>query len=190
MTIDAGGAVEIEASRIKLLGIAVLGFVMTALSTAMALRLFPKVQPGSFAEFCGYVGVLFFTACTLLAGWRAVTTHGPVVTITRDGIRDSRLATELIPWNVVKDIRVWEHRRQRFMVLVIDPAIEAGLGLTRLARWSRDANRALGVDGLCVGSNDLKVGFDELLATSLAFARAWHLRAGVTRTYAVAEEGR
>jgi hypothetical protein len=27
---------------------------------------------------------------------------------------------------------------------------------------SRDANRALGADGLCVGANELKIGFDEL----------------------------
>jgi hypothetical protein len=190
MTIDTSRAVEIEASPVKLLGIAVISVVLTALSTAAALRAFPKIQPGSFAEFSGYVGMLFFGACTLFAVWKALTTHGPVVTITREGIRDSRIATELIPWSAVKDITIWKYRRQRFMVLVVDPVVETGLNLTRVARWSRNANRALGADGLCVGANELKIGFDDLLATSLAFARAWQSLAAVARTYAAADEGR
>jgi len=176
MTIDTSRAVEIEASPVKLLGIAVIGVVMTALSTAIALRAFPKIQPGSFTEFCGYAGVLVFGACTLLAIWKALTTHGPVVTLTREGIRDRRIATDLIPWSAVKDITIWKHHRQRFMVLAVDPAVEAGLNLTRTARWTRNANRSLGADGLCLGTNDLKIGFDEMLATTMAFAQASHSR--------------
>jgi hypothetical protein len=171
MTIDTSGAVEIEASPAKLIGVAVIGAVLTALSAAIAFHAFPKVQPGSFAEFTGYVGMPLFAACTLLAVWRAFTSRGPVVTLTPQGILDRRLAPELIPWSAIKDIAVWKHRRQRFMVLMVDPAFEAGLHLTRGVRWSRNANRALGVDGLCVGANDLKIGFEKLLATCLAFSR-------------------
>jgi hypothetical protein len=98
--------------------------------------------------------------------------HSPVVIITRAGIRDKRVAKELIPWGAVKNISVWKHHRQRCMVLTVDPAVEAGLNLTRVVRWSRNANRALGVDGLCINATGLKIGFDELLAISLAFARA------------------
>jgi hypothetical protein len=191
MTIDTSRAVEIEASRAKLLGLAVIGVVMTALSMAIALHAFPKVQPGSLAEFTGYVGIPLFGACTLLALWRAFTAHGPVVTIAPQGIWDRRVAAEIIPWSAVKDIAVWKHRRQRYMVLMVDPAVEAGLHLTRMARWSRNANRALGADGLCVGSNDLKIGFEGLLSTSLAFARASpSSRAPVAQTEAAAGDGR
>jgi hypothetical protein len=172
MTIDTSRAVEIEASPVKLLGLAMLGVMMTALSAAIALRAFPRIQPGSFAEFCGYAGAVFFGACTLLALWRAFTSHGPVVTITREGIRDSRIATDLIPWSAVNDITIWKQHRQRFIVLAVDPAVEAGLNLTRMARWTRNANRSLGADGLCLGTNDLKIGFDEMLATTIAFAEA------------------
>jgi hypothetical protein len=172
MTIDTSRAVEIEASPMKLLGLAAIGVALTALSAAAALRVFPKIQPGSFAEFFGYVGVLFFGACALVAVWKALTSHGPVVTITQEGIRDRRIASDLIPWSAVNDISTWQHRRQRFMVLAVDPAVEAGLDLTRMARWTRNANRGLGADGFCLGTNDLKIGFDELLATTIAFANA------------------
>jgi hypothetical protein len=48
--IDTRHDVEIEASPIKMLGLAALGVLMTALSAAIALRAFPNVRPGSFAE--------------------------------------------------------------------------------------------------------------------------------------------
>lgn len=172
MTIDTSRAVEIEASPIKLLGLAIIGVIMTALSTAIALRLLSNVAPGSFAEFAGYVGMLLFGACTLLAFWRAFTTRGPVVTITREGIRDRRIATDFIPWSAVNDITIWKQNRQRFIVLAVDPAVEATLNLSRMARWTRNANRSLGADGLCLGTNDLKIGFDQMLATIFAFAQS------------------
>jgi hypothetical protein len=174
MMIDTRRSVEVEGSPARMFGLAMLGVLMTALSAAVALHAFPNVPPGSFAEFFGYVGTVFFGACTVLLLWRAFTTRGPVVTITPDGIHDSRVAAEFIPWSAVSDINVWESNGQRVMVLAVDPAVEAGLGLTRIARWTRGANRALGADGLCVTAQGLKMGFDELLATSLAYGRAWH----------------
>jgi hypothetical protein len=173
MTIDTSRAVEIEASVLKLIGISVGGLVLAALSVAIALHAFPNIQSGSSTEFYAYLGAPFFGAVTFLALWRALTSRGPVVTITREGIRDTRVATEYIPWSAIKDIGVWKHHRQRVLVLDVDPVVEAGLGLTRVVRWSRSANRALGVEGLCVTAVGLKIGFDELQATILAFADAW-----------------
>jgi hypothetical protein len=188
MTIDPRRAVEIEASPLRMFGLAVLGLLMTALSAAIALHVFPDVQPGSLVEFAGYAGTLFFGACTVLALWRAFTTRGPVVTITREGIRDVRVAAEIIPWRAVNGLKVWESNGQRVMVLAVDPAVEAGLNLTRIARWTRGANRALGADGLCVTAQGLKTGFDQLLATSLAYARA--SRSGAADAHAdVSEDG-
>jgi hypothetical protein len=186
MKTDTHRALEIEASPVRMFGLAALGLLMTALSAVFVLGVFP-VPPGSFAEFAGYAGTVFFGACTALILWRAFTTRGPVVTITPDGIRDVRVAEEIIPWSEVNDIRIWESNGQRVMVLAVPPGIEAGLGLTRIARWTRGANRALGADGLCVTAQGLKIGFDELLATSLAYARAWHSGAAAAPTHADAD---
>jgi hypothetical protein len=173
MTIDTRRAVEIDASPFGTLGLAALGIIMTAASAVIAVHVIP-VPPGSYVEFAGYVGTVFFAACTVLILWRTFTAHGPVVTISREGIRDVRVAAEVIPWSAVRDVKVWESNGQRVMVLAVDRAVEAGLTLTRIARWTRGANRALGADGLCVTAQGLKIGFDALLATSLAYARAWH----------------
>jgi hypothetical protein len=173
MTIDTRRPVEIEASSVRMLGLAALGVLMTVASALIALHAVPVPQD-SLVEFAGYAAAVFFAACTVLAVWRTFTTHGPVVTITREGIRDVRVAAEVVPWSAVHDVKVWESNGQRIMVLAVDPAIEAGLTLTRIARWTRGANRALGADGLCITAQGLKIGFDALLATSLAYARAWH----------------
>jgi hypothetical protein len=107
MMIATRCTVEIEASPVRMLGLAALGLLMTALSTAVAPRAFPNVRAGSFVEFCGTAGAVFFAVCTMLLLWRAFTTHGAVVTITPEGIRDGRVAAELIAWSAVNGIAVW-----------------------------------------------------------------------------------
>jgi hypothetical protein len=46
----------------------------------------------------------------------------------------------------------------------IDPAVERKLTLTRMARWSRGPNRALGADGLCIATTGLKIDYPALLS--------------------------
>jgi hypothetical protein len=47
-------------------------------------------------------------------------------------------------------------------VISVAPAVEERLGLTRMARWTRGANRSLGADGLCIGAQGLPLSFDDL----------------------------
>lgn len=58
------------------------------------------------------------------------------------------------------------------MVLALDPAAEAKLTLPLLARLTRRPNRWLGVDGLCIGVQDLNIDFDTLRNATIAYARA------------------
>src|SRR5262245_40416768 len=171
MAIEASRVVEISGSPWKVLGLSVLGVMMTALSAAIALRLFPGMRVDTYHELMGYAGAVFFGFCTAVGVWRLLTTSGPVVTITPEGIRDTRIAREFIPWSAIKRISTWEYRGQRVMVLAVDPEVERRLTLTAIARWSRGANRALGADGLCVTAQGLRIDYDTLLATSVALAR-------------------
>jgi hypothetical protein len=96
-----------------------------------------------------------------------------VITISPEGIRDTRIATALIPWSAVSNISTWEFSNQKAMVLAIPPGVEDQLGLTRMARVTRDANCALGADGLCVTAAGVKIDYDTLLQTSLDY---WHAK--------------
>lgn len=163
---ESAQVVEILGSPIKLLGLVVLGVLMTAVSAAVAIPLFPDFEPDVRTRLICYFGVAFFALCTGVAAWRLVRTRGPVVTITPDGIRDIRVAPEFIPWSAVKRISTWESYGQKMMILAVDPALERRLTLGPIARWSRGANRALGADGLCITAQGLKIDYPTLLEIS------------------------
>ena len=176
--VDTNEQLEIEASPWKLLSMGLLGAGMTALGAALAFGLMPNgPSGGSVGQFIGYVALCFFGLCTAILLWRAFTSRGPVVTITPDGIRDSRVAADFIPWTAVLHISTWTHSGQKIMVLAVDPDVEARLALTRVAKMTRGANRALSVDGLCVTAQGLKMSYDDLLRTTMAYATAAHQRA-------------
>jgi hypothetical protein len=65
---------------------------------------------------------MVFAGTTSVLLWRVFTIRGPVVTITPEGIRDVRVLAELIPWNAINDIAIWDRRE---MVPAVDPAAEA-----------------------------------------------------------------
>lgn len=183
MTIDTNYEFKVEASPIKLLRAALIGAVFSAICVAAAIGWFDNVQPGSFREFVSYIGAVFFPVLTVGALWRAFTTRGPVLILSREGIQDLRLAAELIPWNAVQDIAVREARGNRSIMLSIDQAVETRLTFNPIIRWTRKADRAFGMNGLSIGAGDLKIGFDELLAATLAFARAGQSHDAVPRTF-------
>jgi hypothetical protein len=122
------------------------------------------------------VGVAFFGLCTWGILRRLLNASGPVVTLSPEGIRDTRVAKEPIPWSAVTGISTWEYRGQKAMVLAVSPGVEDRLGLTRMARWTRGANRALGADGLCITAAGLKIDYATLLQTSQDYADAHRRR--------------
>jgi len=170
MAVDTSRVLEIESSPGKMLRLVGIGVVMTALSAAIALALLPGI--GSYQQIWGYAGLVFFGLATAVALWRLFATHGPVVTIAPDGIRDTRVAAEFVPWSAVTGISTWEFAGQKVMVLKVEPACESGLTLSVATRWSRGANRALGADGLAITAQGLKIDYQTLFDTSRAYAQA------------------
>jgi hypothetical protein len=163
-----GGVLEISQSPWRMIALAGLGILMTALSASIALHLLPNLHLSSFQELATYAGTVLFALATGFVVWRLLTVRGAVITISPEGIRDTRVAAEFIPWNAIAGISTWQYRGQKVLVLAVDPAVESRLTLTRIARWTRGPNRALGADGLCVTAAGLNIRYDELLKTCLA----------------------
>lgn len=149
------------------------GVGLSATSLFLAIPVLPDIAPGSLPQILGWLGVAFFAPLTAIAAWRASTHRGPVVTLSPDGIWDRRLSGSFIPWFAISRITTWDINRQKIMVLDLDPEIEPQLGLelTRIARWSRPANRVIGFEGLCVAVAELNVSYDDLIGQTLDF---WH----------------
>ncbi len=172
MSVDTSRTIAIAGSPWKMLGLGLLGIGMTALSVAIAVPLLPEARVGLLGQVFGVVGALFFGACTLLTLWQALTMTGAVVTLTPTGIHDRRLASREIPWAAIRGISTWSSHGQKILVLAVDPAVEATLGLSKIARMSRGANRSLGADGLCISAQGLAMNYDDLLELAIAYASA------------------
>lgn len=100
--------------------------------------------------------------------------QGTVVTLSPQGIRDIRIAPEVIPWSAIRNVSTWKSQSQRIMVLDVDPETESRLPLSKIARWTREANKKLGADGLCVTAQGINTDYDGLLDATLAY---WQDRA-------------
>jgi len=180
MAINTSGTLEFRSSPGRLLALALAGVVMIGLSAVLAFRLLPGIPAGSFAEFAGMAGLLLFGALTLYALWLASRGNRIVVTLTPNGIRDLRVAAREIPWTAVTGVSTWKPAtpggsalaETRVVVLAVDPQVEAGLELTRIARWTRDANRSHGADGLAVTAAGLHATHEELLGAIEAYRQA------------------
>lgn len=168
MEIDTAQTLEFRGSRAKLAGLVLLGIGMTALSLWIVRADFAPA--GSLGQLAAYVGVIFFGGATALAVYRFFTAARVVLTIAPKGIRDIRVADAYIPWTSIGALSTWSMQGQKVLVLAVDPATEKNLPLTRMARWTRGANKALGADGLCIAPAGLGLSYDKLLALAEVYA--------------------
>ena len=160
---------EVKGSPAKLIGLLAIGALATAVSAALAFRWLPAT-PRSVVW--GWAGLVFFGLCAAICLWRLLTAGRTVVTITPRGIKNVRLAADVIPWSAVQNISTAVVRSQEFIVLTVDSWVEERLALTLIAKLTRGPNRALGIDGLCVSANGLKIDHDALFKACLTHWRA------------------
>ena len=170
---DTSRTIEFHASPTRLLTLLAFSGMSIVIAAALAFRLFPNVPNDPSVVSAGYSGLAFFGFCAVVAVWRLLQQRGPIVTVSPAGLRDVRVAKEPIPWRAIKSISTWQMQRQMVLLVAIDPADEARLTLTRLARWTRSAHRKLGGDGLVISSNGLKVGYPTLFYTCRDYWEAW-----------------
>ena len=164
----AGEVMEIKGSRIKLIGLFLVGILMTATAAALAFHWLPGRRAGDNSVALGWFGLLFFGLCTAVILWRLLTVGRTVITITPRGIKDRRLSADILPWSGIQRLSTTCIKSQRFIVLAVDPSIEKRLRLALVARLSRGPNRMFGIDGLCISTVGLKVKHDTLFKECMA----------------------
>jgi hypothetical protein len=165
---------EIGYSSWRLLPPIAFALAMLLLSTALALD---WVVGGhdSVRRIVGYAGVAFFGLVTAKFVWALLKVRAPVLSVSRYGIRDLRIANEFILWESVAEVSACRLGRQSFVVLKLTPAVEQRLFCVDTAPAMLTANRALGIDGIAIGPAGLTMDFDSLLKTCSAyFAAASH----------------
>ncbi len=162
--------VEIGYSRFRLLPLIVMGVAMTLLCASITFQWFP--YHGYYHLVAGYAGMLFFGLATAKFVWAIFAVKGPVVFVSRYGIRDLRVANEFILWDSILNVSACESRKQKFVVLELSPALEKRLFATRNGQAMLAANRALGLGGIAISASGLATEFDALLRSCTAHHNA------------------
>lgn len=154
------------------MGLIVLGCIgFVAASALMIIGVIDGRRFGLDASTVGWIGAIVFGAFLLLALWRLIGTRGPVVTVSPRGLHDTRISRKVIPWSAVRAVSTWEMSKQKIIVVAVTPEAEQAIGLTRMAKWTRGANRSLGADGLCINPG-IRAKPDDLLRLIIAFGEA------------------
>lgn len=150
------------------------GFAMVLLSTAIAFDWLVGGED-SLRRMVGYAGIAFFGLVTAKFVWALFGARQPVLSVSRYGVRDLRIANEFILWDSVVDVSTCRVGRRSFVVLKLTPAVEQRLFCASTAQAMLAANRALGMDGIAISAAGLATDVDGLLATCSAhFAAASH----------------
>ena len=172
---DTARTIEIAGSPMKLLGIAAGALVFVALGFMFVLGYLPP-DGNIVIRAIGVVCIAFFGLCLVVALARLFGGLGTVVTVSPQGIRDSRVTADVVPWHAIADISTWGYEGTRVIVLAIDPAAEQQFTMTPVARWTRGVNAGLGADGLSVSTTDLRIDHDTLLDIVTAYWQAYRAR--------------
>lgn len=163
--------IEIGYSNSRFLAPTGFALAMMLLSTALALD---WVVGGhdSLRRMVGYAGIAFFGLVTAKFVWALLKGRAPVLSVSRYGIRDLRIANEFILWESVADVSACRVGRQSYVVLKLAPAVERRLFCVDTARTLLTANRAQGIDGVAISPAGLAMDFDSLLQTCSAYFAA------------------
>ncbi|WKW49851.1 STM3941 family protein [Rhodomicrobium lacus] len=176
--IDTSKTIEIGRSVWKTLGLAVMGAFMTV---AMLLPFMLDGQRmGRGQEILLLCCAGFFALATIVIFKRLFTQTGPILTIGPEGLRDSRIAAETIPWQAITGLSTWTYKCQKVLVLGVLPEVEEALAISPLVKHLRPANRMFGLNGLRVGTTDLQISYANLWDLVVAYRRAAEVKAAGT----------
>jgi hypothetical protein len=164
--------IEIGYSSLRMLGLVAMAVIMTLLSVSIAFNWFGENSIDSFYVLIAYLGIAFFGFGTVKFIWTLLTARGPVLFISRYGIRDMRIANELILWDSVEAISACDYRKQKFILLKVGPALEQRLFATKMKQALQQASKAMGFDGVTISAGGLATDFDSLLSTCMAYYSA------------------
>jgi hypothetical protein len=140
----------------------------------------PGSLPGSLKEVGTVFGAAIFGAAGVAMFWRALKQPSTIITLSPLGLRDVRLAADLIPWNAVRGVSMVSHVGLKTLIVDIDPAVLQRLGPTHKALSMRRLNQAAGISGVSMETSTLSVSRAWLETAVTAYAMAYGRAEGIT----------
>lgn len=154
--------------RVVLLVLGAFAFVAIALWMVGAFGPPPSFGRHSpeVTRIIGWLGIVFFGLAGL-SGIRRLIAGNEEMRIDPQGIRWTRWSDRTIPWREIVDVTVWQHKRQKMIMLHLrDPSRYRGRGIMGvLAR----GNRALTGGDVALVMTAMDRSFDEAMAAIARF---------------------
>lgn len=175
-TIDTTKTYEIFGNPIRLLGLlaGALGFVALGAFFVSKPEVFGGARGLTLILLIGWSAIIFFGLCALMGVLQLLKSKTPVVTISPQGFRDVRVASDTIPWDSIQNVSTFTTNGQRMLLVEVDPIVEANLNLSLVAKVTRGANAKLGADGLCSTMVGMDTSYPDFLNMVEAFMRENH----------------
>jgi hypothetical protein len=154
--IDAAHDLEINQCATHLRLLVAAGFAMTLLSASLAFDWWDGLWGSGLGDYdttVGYAGVALFGLITGRLIWMLPAERGPVVIVTRYGIRDLRIGNEFLLWESIAEVSAEDCRGHKVIVLTPTPALQRQLSCIRAAS----------ADRVVIRSEGLTTDFDTLL---------------------------
>lgn len=146
-----------QVSRLRLGGLVFLGVLMTAAAAFVALH--PDFDHRPVARIAGWVGMIFFPLCIVIA-LRQFFRTGPVMEIGPEGLCWRRWSDQTIPWHAFVRAEAVAVNRQKMLSLWLrDPQAWRS---TRLLGRLAGANKALGFGDITLTAQGTDRSFEEM----------------------------
>jgi hypothetical protein len=152
----ANARLELEISKVRLIGLLGLTCVMVATSY------FCTTLPQLTARIVGWAGVCFFSLGFVVVP-KQLFKRGPQVVIDERGIEDRRAKLGLIEWIDVTSLTVGEIHAQKFLSIEVSNPQKYLERLSNAGRIAAQANRALGFSEITIGFSGLSHSADEVM---------------------------
>ncbi|SEM19420.1 hypothetical protein SAMN05443254_10170 [Bradyrhizobium sp. OK095] len=159
----------------RLLTLVGAGLVLTLLCAALAFSWQYVKDITTFQIALCYFGIVFFGLITCKMLWTLISSGEPVVSITRIGIRDTRIADDTISWRSVRDVSIFRYRSQKVVVLQLDPLLAERFDGGFLKRVLLLLNKPIGADGVLVNAGGLTMDGETLFDTCKQYWAAGRL---------------
>jgi hypothetical protein len=159
---DTADDLEIGRSTSYLRPLIGAGFVLTFFSASASIGWWDGAGE---LDMAGFAGVLLFGLVTCRLIRMLPSDRGPVVIVSRYGIRDRRVGNEFLLWDSIVEVSAGKFRRCDAVMLKLSPALQKQRGSIK-ARPGRSATSS---DHVVVSAEGLAINFDTLLQACRTF---------------------
>lgn len=161
MPIDTSATVQFKRSGWKLFGFVLIGLVSLAIGIWLIRGGAVDGRYGEFSIVLGWISAPLFALCTLIPMGGLLFGEREPVTISPNGLLDTRLSSSEIPWSAIAGLSQWKRKRTSLICLDMTPESLEAIQLNHFARVVSWLNRPFTPSGIYVQSNDLDVTFSK-----------------------------